>query len=135
MAVPHSDFGLHDARVAPLHCPILHGTNQVLITLIQLSNLFCSNSFFLSLFACVLGLSPRGDPLGNLRALCNQSHCVDEPYCSRSHNSLFASRPPLWLLGEHIKDSDGLNHWQLLIQKYFEFLSGLVSWVGDVWIF
>jgi hypothetical protein len=32
-------------------------------------------------------------------------------------------------------DSDGLNHWQLLIQKYFEFLSGLVSWVGDVWIF
>jgi hypothetical protein len=25
------------------------------------------------------------------------------------------------------KDSDGLNHWQLLIQKYFEFLSGLVS--------
>ena len=33
------------------------------------------------------------------------------------------------------KDSDGLNHWQLLIQKYFEFLSGLVSWVGDVWIF
>jgi len=33
------------------------------------------------------------------------------------------------------KDSDGLNHWQLLIQKYFEFLSGLVPWVGDVWIF
>jgi hypothetical protein len=33
------------------------------------------------------------------------------------------------------KDSDGLNPWQLLIQKYFEFLSGLVSWVGDVWIF
>jgi hypothetical protein len=32
-------------------------------------------------------------------------------------------------------DSDGLNHWQLLIQKYFEFLSGLVPWVGDVWIF
>ncbi len=35
----------------------------------------------------------------------------------------------------HQKDSDGLNPWQLLIQKYFEFLSGLVSWVGDVWIF
>ena len=88
MATPHSDFGLHDARVVPLQSPILRDDTFFIIASTLLGNLFRCRPFLFAQFASRCQLSSRSFPITSMSPA-RQPAGVLHPIslCSRSVSS------------------------------------------------